>query len=100
MPYPQYPLTLHKTYYEQGFFNLGVDVERYVRRDDGTVRLRLGACGRSLSGRVSRRWNRNGTPRVQGGAELRNWSQREFRHGEAVLVEIVAPDEMRLRRAR
>ena len=29
MPYPEYHLILHKTYYDKGFFNLGVDVDKY-----------------------------------------------------------------------
>ena len=30
MTYPVYELTLHKTYYDKGFFNLGVEVERLL----------------------------------------------------------------------
>ena len=41
MPNPVYELTLHKTYYDDGFFNLGVGVEGLVRPDNGPVTIEL-----------------------------------------------------------
>ncbi len=34
---PVFLLTLHKTYLEQGFFNVTVDYDRYVRQTEGPV---------------------------------------------------------------
>lgn len=84
---PRYLLTLHKTYYEKGFFNVGVGFDRYVRPTNGPVRLRLGSEGDEIDGRVDRQANQNGTPRIHGGAVLTRWFQSHARQGEKVAVD-------------
>ena len=96
MPNPVYELTLHKTYYDDGFFNLGVGVEGLVRPDNGPVTIELGGSHRSIEGRVDRNANQNGTPRVFGGAELRNWLQNTFSMGDRVQVQVLRPDALRI----
>lgn len=96
MTFPTYQLTLHKTYYEKGFFNLGVSVDRYVRPQSGEIRLVLGASNRTLAGRVDREANPNGTPRIHGGPELRDWFFRNFNLKDRVLVTITSPNEIRI----
>ncbi len=59
---PVYLLTLGKTYYDKGFFNLGVEVDRYVRRDSGPITLALGHKSHIIEGHVNREANPNGTP--------------------------------------
>lgn len=93
MTTPVYALTLRKSYYDQGFFNFGVEVNRFVRRDSGPAVLLLGASKVRLDVKVNREANQNGTPRVFGGAELRNWLQRNFRGGDKVMVHILGPSE-------
>lgn len=46
---PVYKLTLHKTYYDKGFFNLGVDVDRFVRADSGPVSILLASISTDQS---------------------------------------------------
>jgi len=94
---PVYTLTLHPSYYEKGFFNLGVDVERFVRGDDGPITLLLGDARRQLDGRVSRKANTNGTPRIHGGTALRDWFFGNFSLGDTVAVHVEAPDRLWLR---
>ena len=96
---PTYQLTLHKTYYERGFFNLGVEVERFVRKDSGPVTLKLGVAGREIEATVNRTCNTNGTPRVLGGPELRNWFQKNFDLKDVVTVEILEPSKMAIKGA-
>ena len=96
MSSPTYGLTLHKTYYEKGFFNLGVSVDKYVRPQSGEVKLFLGPSRRTLIGRVDREANVNGTPRVHGGPELRNWFLKNFKMKDRVLVTILAPSEIQI----
>lgn len=91
---PVYKLTLHKTYYEKGFFNLGVEIERFVRSSSGPIKILLGNSKRQINGRIDREANQNGTPRVFGGAELRHWLQRNFQLKDVVDVHIVSPDEI------
>lgn len=98
MTKPTYELTLRKTYYDKGFFNLGVAVDRFVRKDSGPARLALGESRSAIPVRVNREANLNGTPRIMGGESLRNWLQRNCREGEVVVVEILSPAEYWLRR--
>ncbi len=93
MSAPIYALTLHKTYYDKGFFNLGVEIERYVRKDSGPAVLLVGSLKARLDVKVDREANQNGTPRVQGGAELRNWLQRNCKLGARVKVHVLGPSE-------
>ena len=65
---PVFRLKLQQTYFKSGFFNVVVDYDRYVRKTDGPIRLRLGRNGVEIEGRVDRTVNRNGTARILAGA--------------------------------
>lgn len=93
---PTYTLTLHRTYFQNGFFNLGVDVERFVSDIDGPVTLVVGPNAQRIHGKINRRANRNGTPRIFGGAALRDWFQANFKVLERVEVAVLAPAELRI----
>jgi hypothetical protein len=75
---PTFALTLQRTYYKMGFFNVGVTYDRHVRRTEGPVRIRLGHDGPEIEGRVDRHANQNGTARVMGGVQLKRWFQANF----------------------
>jgi hypothetical protein len=85
---PIFRLKLQETYFKQGFFNVVVDYDRYVRNADGPVRLRLGRNGPEIDGNVNRRVNNNGTPRILGGAALRKWFQEHFKPMDTVAVDL------------
>jgi hypothetical protein len=87
-----FKLKLQQTYFKQGFFNVVVDFDRYVRRSDGPVRIRLGRNGTEINGKVNRAVNPNGTPRILGGSELRNWFQENFKPMDTVLVDLTSQD--------
>jgi hypothetical protein len=95
---PSYQLTLHKSYYDKGFFNLGVEVDRFIRSDSGPIKIQLGESGPSLTGSVNRDANQNGTPRIMGGTELRNWIQRHFDLKDSVEVQIITQGHILLKR--
>jgi hypothetical protein len=92
-----FPLKLARTYYEKGFFNVTVDYQNYVRPDSGPVTLVLANTGQTLSGRVSREANPNGTPRIFGGIDLRDWFQQNFKLLETVNVDLISNDKIVLR---
>ena len=75
---PIFSLTLHRTYFNQGFFNVTVDFDRFVWSQEGPVILRLGLGGPEIEGTINRRANRNGTPRIMGGTKLRDWLQKNY----------------------
>lgn len=71
-------LILYPTYYNQGFFNVTVDYDRFVRSSEGPVVLRLGLEGPEIQGVINRRANRNGAPRIIGRPKLRDWFQKNY----------------------
>jgi hypothetical protein len=89
---PVFKLRLHQTYYRQGFFNVVVDFDRYVRKTEGSIRLRLGRDGQEIAAKVNRRVNRNGTARILGGIPLRDWFQRHFNPMDSVEVDFASQD--------
>ena len=83
-----FSLTLHPTYYNQGFFNVTVDYDQFIKPQEGPVLLRLGLRGPEIQGRINRKANRNGTPRIIGGANLRDWFQKNFEPMRIVTVDL------------
>jgi len=93
---PVYYLTLYPTYYDNGFFNLGVAVDALIRPDSGPIKIELGSSHRSIEGHVNRNANQNGTPRVHGGTELRDWFQATYEVSDRLAVHILSPTRIRL----
>lgn len=90
-----YKLTLHKTYYHQGFFNVPVDFDRLVRQDEGPIEIQL--AGRSsIVGHVNRSANMNGTARIMGRTELRDWFSASCRELDQVDVIFISPETIKL----
>src|SRR5438093_8246914 len=82
-----FKLTLEKTYYRKGFFNVTVDFDRFVS-SDGPVELVLGTSRQTIESRIDRGANRNGTPRIMGGAKLRDWFQANYAEGDVIEVDL------------
>ena len=72
---PTMRLRLEPTYHKQGFFNVPVDYERFVALDDGPIEIYLENSGDPIEGRIDRKANRNGTPRIHGRKALREYFQ-------------------------
>jgi hypothetical protein len=98
MTRPIYELTLHKTYYRKGFFNLGVSVDRYIQPSDEPITIYLGDSGRKLIGRSDRKANQNGTPRIHVGVDLTNWFMQNFEELDVINVVILSSSELNLRK--
>jgi hypothetical protein len=86
---PIFNLTLHKTYYNNGFFNVTVDFDRFVG-PEGPVILRLGLNGPEIQARIDRRANTNGTPRIYGRARLTDWFQKHFKCDDTIAVDLTS----------
>jgi len=85
---PLFRLTLEKTYYRQGFFNVTVDFDRFIRPTEGPVELILGTSGPKIEGKVNRSANLNRTARVMGGSKLRDWFQENYSQGEVIDIHL------------
>lgn len=94
MSRPVFQLVLHPTYYNNGFFNVLREFDRYVRRDEGPVTLVLGNRFQEIGARVDRNANRNGTARIIGNAPLLRWFQREYHEKDVVPVRFASPDRL------
>lgn len=79
-----YRLPLHPTYFSQGFFNVPVDYDRFVRRAD-SVTIQLGPNGPTVEGTINWRANRNGTARIRARG-LARWFWDNFKVGDIVEV--------------
>jgi hypothetical protein len=89
---PIFNLKLQQTYFKRGFFNVVVDYDRYVRKTDGPVRIRLGRNGSEIEAKISRQVNNNGTARVLGGVALRTWFQNNYEPMDIVAVDLSSKD--------
>lgn len=94
MTKPTYLLTLGKTYYDKGYFNLGIEIEKFVSKQDCQINLVLGSENNRLVARLTRTANINETPRVFGGIKLRNWFWQHFQLNDEVEIVIISPREL------
>ncbi len=91
-----FELRLEDTYWSKGFFNVPVDFERFLSRDDGPVDIYLGDAATPTAGRMSRSAQQNATPRVFGNKLLRDFFQTHYKRGDSVFVEFISPRSMRI----
>jgi hypothetical protein len=96
---PTFRLTLHRTYYNQGFFNVPVDYDKFVRAEEGLVTLLLGEGEEQIEGHVDRRANQTGAARIMGRAALKRWFQANFTVGDRVNVIFKSPQVIQLVRS-
>ena len=90
---------LMKTYSEKGFFNVGVDYQRFVTMQDGPFDIFLGDSTEPIvGGRVNRSANQNATPRIYGNKALQVFFQAHWKVGDTVRVEFISPIAVRVGR--
>ena len=92
---PIFQLTLEKTYYTYGYFNVTRSHDQMVRKKEGPFIL-LPNGGQELLGYVHRTANRNRTARVRGNAALRDWFQEHYHLGDTVPVAFESETLLRL----
>jgi hypothetical protein len=94
-----FQLRLEKTYWSKGFFNVGVDHQRFVTMREGPLDIFLGDSPQPIvGGRVSRSANRNGTPRIYGNKALQVFFQQHWRIADTVEVEFLSSTAVRVGR--
>ena len=92
----RFKFTLQPTYRKAGFFNVGVDAQRYIGSDGETIELFLGKSAKSTLGTINRRANSNETPRIMGGTRLRDWFQSSATVMQDIEVHVMSPVSIRL----
>lgn len=89
---------LQPTYFAKGFFNVVKEHSASFGEDGQQIEIFCGDSLTPLTGVINRRANENGTPRILGGAQLRNWIQSVFAEGDNVTVDVYSPVSIRLSR--
>lgn len=95
-PIHEFTFTLHPTYYNQGFFNVGVAFTEYLGADGETIELFLGSESQPSLGTINRRANNNCTPRIMGGTRLREWFQANAAPMGIIAVDVLSPTSIHL----
>ena len=90
------PLTLQATYFNQGFFNVPVDFQRYFGSDLEKMDIYCGPEKLHVAGYINRTANSNGTPRIMGGAQLKRWMQKSSSVMGVIDVAILSPTSISL----
>lgn len=85
-------LVLRQTYFEQGFFNIRNSDSEYFANHNSPIEIKLGLTGdKIIKGLINRTANINGSPRIMGGKELKNWFNSNFKPNELFVLEIISP---------
>ena len=98
MSKPYCEVKLGDSYYNKGFFNVGVSASHYMPKEDKCeITFHLPLYG-TLNGRMDRAANKQSTnaPRVFGGVRLRDWFHRHFELNDVVRVYFDTPTDLRI----
>jgi len=95
-PCSSFVLTLHKTYYSMGFFNVSVDYDRCFGNDLENIDIVCGNQPQLIVGYINRSANRNNAPRIMGGADLKRWFQQNSEVNGKFFVEIISPTSIKI----
>jgi hypothetical protein len=99
-PSASFSVTLGNTYYASGFFNVGVSNSNLLGGQGEKIEIYLGGRDRMVTGYISRKANpATLAPRVYGSAALRDWFQANFKKGDDVVVDVLSPTSIQLRKS-
>jgi hypothetical protein len=90
----KFEVTLGKTYYEKGFFNVPVPYGDHFGTDREEIDIFCGQLDQSVTGYINRKTNASGSPRIFGGTGLRDWFWSNFQLGDVIEVEVKSPQEV------
>lgn len=85
-----FEVTLGKTYYNKGFFNVPVRYTKSIDKRIKKIKLIL-KNGEEIEARISRTDNLNGTPRIRGNNKLKLYFKNNFKQGDKLDVIIDSP---------
>lgn len=97
-PFQRFWVTLHATYWDKGFFNVPVEYSEEFGADGETIEIETFNNGTPILGTINRYSNNNATPRIMGGAALRDWFQQNCQVQEKIAVQVASPYAIRISR--
>ena len=91
-----FQLQLHDAYCETGYFNVPISHTRQFGADGEAITILLGDTRHQTEARINRTTNKNGTPRIMGGTQLRDWLADQHKYRKHILVEVISETRVRL----
>ena len=91
-----FTFVLHETYFNKGFFNVPVAHEQSFGTDGQQVDIFCGKMPQPITGSINRRCNMNNTPRIMGGAGLRDWFQLNAALMGTITVSVLSPSTIQI----
>lgn len=93
-----FKLTLHPTYYVEGFFNITIDYDEYVRQEEGSIPIIVEIDDQEImiEGFIDRSANTNQTARIRGRSKLREWFQSNCNEMDTLYVDLSSLEEIRI----
>ena len=96
MTVPSFVITVEKAQYREGYVNVpGAHAHRF-ETDGAVVEIQLPGKRLPVTATVSRRANLNRTPRILGGARLRDWFRTTTRVGDMIRVRVENNDHIEI----
>ena len=96
MTVPSFVITVEKTQYREGFVNVPGAHAHYFAADGAVVEVRVPGSRLPVKATVSRRANLSRTPRIVGGARLRDWFRTATRVGDLIRVRVENSDRIEI----
>jgi hypothetical protein len=90
-------LVVQKTYFNQGFFNVGIADSDRFGGDGAKIELFCGNAEAPILGTINRTANSNKTPRIMGGTGLRDWFHHEMREMQEATIDMLSSTAIRVR---
>ncbi len=92
----QFEFTLQPTYFKTGFFNVPIADSRWLGDHGQEIEVYCGSTAQTITGVINRTANANHSPRILGGADLRNWFESQLTVMDQVRVLVHSPVSIRL----
>ena len=91
-----FSLLLQKTYFNRGFFNIGVGQALHFGSDGQEIEIFCGNAEQPIIGIINRTANNNKTPRIMGGKGLRDWFQHEMSEMQEATITMLSRNAIRI----
>lgn len=94
--FENFVIQLGQTYFNQGFFNVPVEYSNSLAGNNSKIEIKINNTEQPIQGYINRLANKNGTPRIMGGIELKQWIQTNFKQDDKMKVQILSPVSIEL----
>jgi|SRR5690554_3447724 len=94
----KFEILLGSTYFNQGFFNISKEYSNLFGSDNANIDIHIDeSIDKPLKGYINRTANKNGTPRIMGGKELKSWINENHKLNDLLQIEIISPVAIKLK---